>query len=254
MHMRPAFASGRRRVFAWALSLLLLACVMSGRSAVAAPFEDSMAQRVLACTGCHGRDGRAVGDAYFPRIAGKPAGYLFNQLRNFRDGKRSYSLMTGMVALLSDDYLREIARYFSALDLPYPAPRPSQSSADTTEVAMALVTQGDPGRKLSACAACHGAVLTGVLPNVPGLLGLPRDYINAQLGAWKSGQRQAAAPDCMVQVARALTVDEVSAVSAWLSAQPLPANTHAIPIGDLARATTVRPACGSAPELKIGTP
>ena len=40
-----------------------------------------MAQRVLACTGCHGPEGRAAADGYYPRIAGKPAGYLFNQLR-----------------------------------------------------------------------------------------------------------------------------------------------------------------------------
>lgn len=25
--------------------------------------------------------------------------------------------------------------------------------------------------------------MTGVAPNIPGLLGLPRDYLNAQLGA-----------------------------------------------------------------------
>jgi cytochrome c553 len=28
------------------------------------------------------------------RIAGKPAGYLYNQLLNFRDGRRNYPLMT----------------------------------------------------------------------------------------------------------------------------------------------------------------
>jgi cytochrome c553 len=249
--MRLVLASGR---LSFGACVLLLVCLLSGRGSMAASFEDTIAQRVLACTGCHGQDGRAVGAAYFPRIAGKPAGYLFNQLRNFRDGKRAYSLMTGMVALLSDDYLREIAGYFASLDLPYPAPRPSQLSADTTAMAVALLQEGDPDRKLAACSACHGAALTGVLPNVPGLLGLPRDYINAQLGAWKSGQRHAAEPDCMAQVARALTVDEVSAVSAWLSAQPLPANTHAVSIGDLARVTAARPGCGSAPELRTGKP
>ena len=33
--------------------------------------------------------------------------------------------------------------------------------------------------------------LTGTLPAVPGLLGLPRDYLNAQLGNWRTHQRQA---------------------------------------------------------------
>ncbi|MCZ4313585.1 c-type cytochrome [Comamonadaceae bacterium G21597-S1] len=221
-----------------------------GPAAGAAPFEDSMAQRMLACTGCHGKDGRAEGNVYFPRIAGKPAGYLFNQLRNFRDGRRSYALMTGMVTVLSDDYLREIAQHFSALELPYPPPAASNLSVQSARVAQALIEQGDPQRRLAACTACHGAALTGVLPHVPGLLGLPRDYINAQLGAWKTGQRHAGAPDCMAQVARSLTVDEVAAISSWLAAQALPANTHAVAAGALdAQGARARPACGSAPEL-----
>ena len=58
------------------------------------------------------------------------------------------------------------------------------------------------------------------------LLGLPRDYINSQLGAWTTAQRRAQAPDCMAQIARLLTSEDVSAVSAWLSAQPLPGNGH----------------------------
>lgn len=209
-----------------------------------------MAQRMMACTGCHGKDGRAVGTVYFPRIAGKPAGYLYNQLRNFRDGKRSYALMTGMVALLSDAYLQEIAQHFSALDLPYPAPVLANLTPQQMRIAQALVNRGDPSRELAACTSCHGQALTGVQPHVPGLLGLPRDYINAQLGAWKTGQRHAAEPDCMAHVARTLTVDEVASISAWLSAQPLPSNTHAVSAAGLPRPEALRPVCGSAPELE----
>jgi len=82
------------------------------------PFEDSMAQRLLACTGCHGAQGRAAADGYHPRLAGKPEGYLYQQLLNFRDGRRQYGLMKDLLAPLSDDYLRDIARHFSQLDLP----------------------------------------------------------------------------------------------------------------------------------------
>ncbi|MBC7445185.1 MAG: c-type cytochrome, partial [Polaromonas sp.] len=42
-------------------------------AAAGAPFEDSMAQRTLACTACHGPQGRAAADGYYPRLAGKPA-------------------------------------------------------------------------------------------------------------------------------------------------------------------------------------
>ena len=79
--------------------------------------------------------------------------------------------------------------------------------------------QADRGGGVYAqrCGACHGAALTGVQPATPGLLGLPRDYINAQLGAWRTGQRKAHAPDCMADIAQRLDIQDIAAVSAWLS-------------------------------------
>ncbi len=153
---------------------------------------------MLACTGCHGREGRAAPDGYYPRIAGKPAGYLFNQLRNFRDERRHYELMNGLLALLDDDYLREIADHFASLDLPYPAPLAPIGSAALRERRRSAWCGAAMRRAaLPACIACHGAPMTGRAPFIPGLLGLPRDYLNAQLGAWRSGKRRALPPDCM---------------------------------------------------------
>ncbi|WP_157040400.1 c-type cytochrome [Polaromonas naphthalenivorans] len=192
----------------------------------AAPFEDTMAQRTLACTACHGPQGRAAPDGYYPRLAGKPAGYLYNQLLNFREGRRHYGLMTGLIEPLSDAYLLEIAQYFSSLEVPYPAPLPSQAPAAVLRLGEQLVTQGDASRKLPACVQCHGQAMTGVAPQIPGLLGLPRDYLNAQLGAWKAGQRRAHAPDCMQDVVSRLSLEDINAVASWIAAQPLPANTH----------------------------
>jgi cytochrome c553 len=203
------------------LSLALTASALAPLPAVAAPpFEDSMAQRVLACTGCHGPQGRAAPDGYYPRIAGKPPVYLYNQLLNFRDGRRRYGLMTGLLAPLDDAYLREIANHFAALDVAYPPPQPPKESAAVVEQGRQLVMQGDPARRIPACVQCHGEAMMGVAPSIPGLLGLPRDYLNAQLGAWRTGTRRAQAPDCMHEVAKALTPQDISAVSAWLAAQP----------------------------------
>lgn len=212
--------------------LLVSLCLLLG--AVAAPaapvdFRDDMHQRTLACTACHGSQGRAGPDGYYPRIAGKPAGYLYNQLLNFRDGRRHYGLMTGLLDTLSDAYLAEIALHFASLDLPYPAPRPSALPPDVLERGRTIALQGDAGARLPSCASCHGKALTGVAPGVPGLLGLPRDYLNAQLGAWRTGQRRALPPDCMAEIARRLTPEDLSAVTAWLAAQALPADTRPVP-------------------------
>lgn len=203
------------------LSAAPSALLMSSAALAAAP-QDTLSQRVLACTACHGQEGRAAPDGYHPRIAGKPAQYLFNQLVNFREGRRRYGPMVYMVDHLSDAYLREIADHFAAIDLPYPAPAPARDAPALLALGEALALKGDEARKLPACAACHGRALTGAAPAIPGLLGLPRDYLKGQLGAWANGQRRAHAPDCMADIARALTPQDVSAVAAWLSTRPVP--------------------------------
>ena len=217
--MFPTFPSAVLRCAAAALYFALGA-------AQAAPPEvpDTLAQRVMACTVCHGKEGRATPEGYFPRIAGKPAGYLYNQLLNFRDGRRHYAAMTYLLEHLSDDYLREIANHFADLDLPYAPPAEAAPRGEAAARGEALVLHGDKARELPACVQCHGTTLTGVAPFVPGLLGLPRDYLNGQLGAWRTGHRRAAAPDCMADIAKKLAPEDVSAITAWLASRPVPAN------------------------------
>jgi cytochrome c553 len=216
-------------------------------SAATPPFEDTIAQRAMACTACHGQQGRAAPDGYYPRLAGKPAGYLYNQLLNFRDGRRHYGLMTQLIAPLSDTYLMEIATYFSQLEVPYPAPLPAAAAPEVLRHGRQLVLEGDAARQLPACVQCHGQAMTGVAPGIPGLLGLPRDYLNAQLGAWKAGTRRAHAPDCMKDVVARLTLEDINAVASWAAAQPLPASTKPAaglpPVAAGASAIS----CGSAP-------
>lgn len=246
----PFFARASRLAAA-----VLTGAAIATAAVAAAPFENSIAQRTLACTACHGPQGRAAPDGYYPRLAGKPAGYLYNQLLNFRDGRRHYGLMTQLVEPLSDAYLMEIAQYFSNLQVPYPAPVPATASAELLRQGRQLVLQGDAARRVPACVACHGPAMTGVAPAIPGLLGLPRDYLNAQLGAWKTGQRRAQSPDCMQQVVERLNLDELNAVASWLAAQAVPANSKpaatlpapAAGAITLTCASTTAPALGARP-------
>lgn len=226
MTVAITFTKFKRSKTAFAL-LALLAC--APLSAATPPFQDTIAQRMTACTVCHGKEGRAATDGYYPRIAGKTEGYLYNQLVNFQDGRRNYRLMNHLVAQFSDDYQREIAHYFATLDLPYAAPQPTTAPLADLQRGRALVFEGDKGRDVPACISCHGAALSGMQPAVPGLLGLPRDYINAQLGAWRVGQRRAQAPDCMAHISRALELSDINAISHWLAAQPVPADARPSP-------------------------
>ena len=237
------------------IAALALAAALVPRTAAAGTVQDSIAQRVLACTGCHGDQGRATSEGYVPRLAGKPAAYLLNQLHNFRDGRREYRLMTGLLEPLSGAFLAEIAAHFAALERPYPPPRPATAPADVMARGRELALRGDAARRLPACGACHGPALAGTLPAVPGLLGLPRDYLNAQLGAWRTGSRRAQAPDCMAEVARRLGPDDVAAVAHWLAAQPVPQGASPAP-----EAPAIWPLhCGGVPQRQVapdrnGTP
>jgi cytochrome c553 len=231
------------------LVLPLLASLFACAAASAAPAQrvpDSLEQRIAPCLACHApKDGAGtrVGGVYFPRIAGKPGGYLYNQLVNFREGRRGYPLMTWMVNHLSDPYLVEIADYFAAQHPPVPAPAPSNAPAAVLERGERLVRHGDPALKVPACVACHGQQLAGVAPAIPGLLNLPRDYVNAQFGAWRTRTRRAHAPDCMATIAERLAPGDVAAISAWLAAQPTPPDARPAP-----RQTQDLPMpCGSAP-------
>ncbi len=134
--------------------------------------------------------------------------------------------MVGLVEHQSDAALMEMAQYFSQLQLPYAEPQmpPAGTSAAMMQRGQQLALRGDAGQGMPACASCHGAALLGTpsYPSIPGLLGLPRDYLAGQLGAWQTGMRKAQAPDCMAQIARKISAEDVSAVVTWLAAQRVP--------------------------------
>jgi cytochrome c553 len=231
-----------RRVRWCLLAALMLGGAAALRAApVADKVPDTIAQRLQACTTCHGKEGRATNEGYFPRIAGKPAGYLYNQLVNFREGRRSNAAMTYLVEHMSDEYLRQIADYFAGLELPYPPSRAGGATSRELARGEELVHRGDAARRIPACVQCHGASMTGVAPVMPGLLGLPREYLIAQFGSWRSGQRKALAPDCMADISARLSAEDVSALAHWLSAQPLPMDSK--PAREIALPLPM--ACGS---------
>lgn len=188
---------------------------------------DTMEERTRPCTVCHGSATQSTRDGFSPRIAGKPARYLENQLRSFRDGRRTYAPMVYMVQYMSDDYLADIATYFSGVQLPYPPPEAVALTAEAEARARQLVEHGDDARGVPACVECHGSSLTGAAPAIPGLLGLPRHYMAAQFGAWRTGRLRSIAPDCMAEVARRLTPEDVPTIAAWLASQPVPPGMHA---------------------------
>jgi cytochrome c553 len=217
-------------------------CAVYAQSLEQAP--DTMEARVMACAPCHGAKGEGTSNAYFPRLAGKPAGYLANQLLAFHTGRRHYPPMNYLLAYLPEDYLKQIAEYFAAQRPPLPTPAVPAVSKDVLERGESIVAHGDAANNIPACSSCHGPHLTGMEPAIPGLLGLRASYISAQLGAWRYGTRTAAAPDCMQIVAGHLTEDDVKAIAAFLASRPAPPDPSPAPQGTF----TLPFACGSEPQ------
>ncbi|MBN3846785.1 c-type cytochrome [Paraburkholderia sp. Ac-20342] len=230
------------------IAVLVVLAMRTGVSAFAAapaaePAPDTMQARVLGCAACHGAHGEGTGNDYFPRLAGKPAGYIYNQLIAFRDGQRKYPPMNYLLAYLPDPYLKQIAEYFASQRPPFPQPGAPTLDAATLAHGKSLATGGEAARGVPACASCHGAALTGMEPAIPGLLGLHADYLSAQLGAFRYGTRHAASPDCMREIATRLSDSDITAIAAWLASLPAPANPTPAGAGSL----KLPLACGSIP-------
>lgn len=218
------------------LASLALAAALSLGSARAQNPEQDLRERLAACAACHGERGEGVaGSTYYPHLAGKPAGYLVEQLQAFRDGRRHYWQMVWLTQYMDDAYIAEIAAYYAAQP-------PHTQAADTTAPplpqavrarAEQLVHHGDAAAGLPACAACHGSTLTGLEPAVPALVGLPQDYIVSQIGSWRDGTRRSKAPDCMARIAAALSPADIRLIAQYLSHQSPGEHDRPLPAGSL---------------------
>lgn len=82
-------------------------------SASAADVEAGKAKSVV-CTSCHGANGISI-SSEIPNLAGQKAGYLVKSIKDFKSGDRKNSMMSSVVAMISDADIENIAAYFSSL-------------------------------------------------------------------------------------------------------------------------------------------
>src|SRR5213076_197022 len=145
---------------AWAASVLAACCLhpsigfAQNEAVPAFKSLDSMEARVQGCVTCHGQSGQGTLSGAFPRIAGKPAGYLYNQLVAFRDGTRRYPPMNYLVAYLPDAYLREIAEYYAKQRPPFALHETVPATPASLERGQMLAKAGDEKKGVPACIAC----------------------------------------------------------------------------------------------------
>jgi len=183
--------------------------------AVAADFGDPAKAQPIAnqiCAACHGADGNSPLPMN-PSLAGQLPEYLFKQLIEFKSGNRNNAVMTGMVAALSADDMRNLAAYYAAQKPGEPAAKDKDLAAHGRK----LFRGGNVVAGVAACAGCHSPNGAGIPSQYPRLAGQHPEYVAAQLKAFRAGERANDANNMMRAVAARLTDTEIAAVAEYLS-------------------------------------
>lgn len=163
------------------------------------------------CAACHAIDGNSVAPAN-PRLAGLNYEYINKQLVNFKSGERKSAVMSGMVANLTPQDMKNLAAYYSSQQ---------PKDAKAKDQALALLGQkvyrgGVQGTGVPACASCHGAQGKGIPAQFPRLAGQHTDYIYDQLNKFRTGERANDGAKMMRTIAAKMTDSDMKAVATYI--------------------------------------
>jgi sulfide dehydrogenase cytochrome subunit len=95
---------------------LILALSAGGAAAQATAPQDSLYIKALAatCANCHGTAGQAVAGSANVSLAGMDRDYLVTQMKAFKSGARSATVMHQLAKGYSDAQIETISAYFAA--------------------------------------------------------------------------------------------------------------------------------------------
>lgn len=164
------------------------------------------------CAACHAADGNSIAPAN-PKLAGQHAEYITKQLMDFKSGERKSAVMSGMVAALTPDDMKNLGAYFASNPI-------KPGSAKDKMLALAgekIYKGGNPGSGVPACAACHGPTGAGIPVQFPRLGSQHNEYIAAQLNSFRTGARANDAGKMMRIIAAKMTDQEIKAAAEYIS-------------------------------------
>ena len=154
------------------------------------------------CAACHGPNGISPNPDW-PNLAGQSNAYLVRAMSSLRIGARKSDLMGPMAQPLTDEDVRNLASYFSALSCRAPS---------TTSAGAASATIKELAR---SCSACHGDAGRGTgNSSLPRLAAQNPGYLAAALTAFKTGQRD---NPIMTQVAQKLADADIAPLAAYFA-------------------------------------
>lgn len=183
----------------------------------------------ISCVQCHGLDGSGDSSGAFPRLTDQLGWYLYKSLRDYASGLRPSAIMGPIASALTDQQMQNLAAYYAAIkDAPYPAE--PQFDVQVVQIGGAIAAVGIPDQGVPACNGCHGRDGVGQAPIYPYLAGQFAPYLTHQLMLWKQSRRQGDPMNIMEMIAKAMTVEQIAAVSAYYASVRPKAVTPAEPV------------------------
>src|ERR1700723_3318315 len=179
--------------------------------AIPAPSVEAGATKAATCQACHGANGNSTNPEW-PSLAGLGAAYIGEQLKNFKDGKRTNAVMAPNAAALSADNMADLGAYFASLPNTGLEADPSYWQAGEK-----LYRGGDPARAIPACMACPGPTARGNQPaKFPALRGQQSVYVTKQLNDYASGARTTGPNGIMETIAKRLSPEDIRNLASYL--------------------------------------
>jgi cytochrome c553 len=185
--------------------------VIISTSALPAGNPEAGATKAAVCAACHGGNGNSTNPEW-PSLAGLGGDYIAEQLKNFKEGKRSNPVMMPMASSLSPDDMADIGAYFNNLTNTGLEADPSFWQAGEK-----LYRGGDAGRQIPACMACHGPTGRGNEPaKFPALRGQQSGYVVKQLNDYASGARTTGPNGVMQTIAKRMSPDDIRNLASYI--------------------------------------
>jgi cytochrome c553 len=188
------------------IAAVVAALLLSALSPAALADAAAGAKKAETCAACHGPGGNSPAGA-FPILAGQTARYIYLQLKDFKEGRRTDPQMSPMAANLSREDMLDLGEYYAAQK-----PRPIDFRPDNARV--------ERGRKKSdevLCPMCHLGGFKGQ-NEIPRVAGQWPEYTIKQLRDFKARTRTNDAGN-MTSVARTLGDEDIVDLAHYIASQ-----------------------------------
>ena len=185
--------------------LAALLYILSTVVAFAASSDDAaISTKAQVCIACHGPNGNSQNPDY-PILAGQSWRYLYIQLKDFKEARRTDALMSPIAASLSREEMIALGNYFAAQK-----PLAIAFKADGSRVAA--------GKKVAdavLCTMCHLGGFSGQ-NEIPRVAGQYPQYVKKQLADFKAKRRTNDAGN-MTSVAGTLSEEDIENLSHYIA-------------------------------------